>query len=742
MRILYTPGPAMRMRALLFFCFCLLFFQPSNPSPARAGTPRDTPPPPPPESPVLERYCGIPVSDPFRYMENLDDPFVLQWMKRQADYARAVLESIPGRQPLIEKMTDFDRRKPARVYNLSITDSNRYFYLKRTPSDETGKLYYRDGFEGRETLLFDPSDYQSGGRGTFVVSNVSPTDDGKTVAVSVAADGSEDDVILVMDVESATFYPEKIDRCRFANPSWLPDGRAFLYNRLQASAKHDIDRQKNSAVYLHRLGTDPSDDREIFSRRINPELNIRPEDIPFVRYDKDSARLYALVRNVDPRLTVYYTPVSELPKPDISWKPLLKPENNVYNFAATDEALYLFTPENAPNFRILKTALDNPDIGRAEVFVPEPKKGVLTAFGLTNEGFYYTLSKNGVREELYRKEPGRRKAKRISLPFDAGSARLSTRGFNFPEVWLVASGWTSDYKRYRYDAATGDFRNETLSSPAEYPEYNNLVVEELLVPSHDGTEVPLSLIYRKGLKKDGSAPLLFYGYGAYGKALTPFFNPYFLLWVHKGGVLAIAHVRGGGELGDEWHKAGMKTTKPNTWKDLIACATYTNEKNYSSPERTAANSASAGGILVGKAMTERPDLFAAVVPQVGAMNPLRGEKSPNGPVNVPEFGTIKDSVECRALIAMDPYLGIESGVAYPAALVTAGMNDPRVIAWQPAKFAARLQHATSSGNPVLFLTDFRSGHGIGDTKTKRFETLADVLSFALWRTGHPEFQPR
>ncbi|ASQ90231.1 peptidase S9 [Prosthecochloris sp. GSB1] len=695
-----------------------------------------------PEKPVEERYCDTTIVDPYRSLERLDDKEVRTWFRAHAEYAKSVIEKIPGRNDLIRRMIDFDSRKSVTVYNLSITESNRYFYLKRTPSDETGKLYYRDGFEGSETLLFDPSGFESGKGKKFVISNISPTDDGKKVAVSVAANGSEDDIVLVMHVETGNFYGEKIDRCRFAAPSWLPDGSAFLYNRLADLEKNDPDIQKNSKVYLHKVGTDPSSDREVFSNVTNPELGIRPEDIPFVHYDKDSGYLYATVQNVDPRITAYYAPVGDLYKPVVSWMPLLEQADNVHDFSVTERELYLYSPEKAPNFRVLRTSLERPDIRNADVVIREPSDGVLTSFGLTNEGIYYTLSKNGVEEEFYRKPLAGGKARNIRLPFAAGSVRLSTRGFKHPDVWVVISGWTSDYKRYRYNASSPEgFSDETLSSPADYPEYEDLMAEELLVTSHDGTKVPLSLVYRKGTKRNGAAPMLFYGYGAYGNALTPFFSPHFLLWTYKGGILAIAHVRGGGELGDAWHKAGMKTTKPNTWKDLIACAEYATRKKYSSPGRMAANSASAGGILVGKAMTERPGLFAAVIPQVGAMNPLRGEETPNGPVNAPEFGTVKDSAECRALIAMDPYLAIRKGISYPAALVTAGMNDPRVIAWQPAKFAARLAASTASEKPVLFLTDFESGHGIGDMKTKRFETLADVLSFAFWQTGHPEFQP-
>jgi prolyl oligopeptidase len=222
--------------------------------------------------------------------------------------------------------------------------------------------------------------------------------------------------------------------------------------------------------------------------------------------------------------------------------------------------------------------------------------------------------------------------------------------------------------------------------------------------------------------------------------MNPFFYPNYLEWTRQGGVLAIAHVRGGGELGDEWYKAGYKKTKPNTWKDLIACTEYLHNNNFSRPDKTMIQAGSAGGILVGRAMTDRPDLFGVVIPQVGCMNTLRGEFSPNGPGNIPEFGTVEIEEEFLALKEMDSYHHVKDGVKYPATLITAGMNDPRVIAWQPGKFAARLQASNGSDKPVLFRVDYESGHGQGDSKSKQFEKNADSFSFALWQMGHPDYQ--
>ena len=694
----------------------------------------------PPSSPVVDEYFGTEVTDTFRSLENLENPQVQKWIKEQSDDAKSTLQRIPGRSALIEKMQEFDRRKASKVYNLSITDNNRYFYLKQTPTDETGKLFFRDTFKGKETLLFDALAFFASSGKEYVISGVSASEDGSKIAISVSANGSEDSVLLIMDVATKTLYPERIDRCRFASPSWIRGGSAFLYNRMQPVTRTSQNPQYDSKTFLHRIGSDPSSDREIFSKAANPELHIRSEDIPSVDYDRHSGYLFAIVSNVDPRLTIYYAPAKMLSEKKIAGKTLFTPEDEIHDFAATKSELYLYTPKNASRFKVVKTSLRNPDIGHAKTVVAEDPKAMLTSFALTKDALYYTQSLNGVEAKLFRKGYGDEKERELALPFKAGTIALSSKGYLFSDLWVIIAGWSNDYRRYRFDSVKNIFSKETLSSPAEYPEYRDLVVEEQMIPSHDGVLVPLSIVYKKGLEKNGKNPTLIYGYGAYGKSITPFFSPGMLLWTDRGGVMAIAHVRGGGELGDTWHTQGMKATKPNTWKDLISCAEYLEKKGYTGPGKIAINGASAGGILVGMALAERPELFAAVIPQVGALNPLRGEESPNGPVNVPEFGTVKNREECKALIAMDPYLNIRDHVAYPATLVTTGLNDPRVIAWQPAKFAARLQQATTSNKPILFFADDKAGHGMGNSKTKEFETLADVLSFGLWQTGHPEFQ--
>jgi prolyl oligopeptidase len=251
--------------------------------------------------------------------------------------------------------------------------------------------------------------------------------------------------------------------------------------------------------------------------------------------------------------------------------------------------------------------------------------------------------------------------------------------------------------------------------------------------------IPLSIIYKKGIPLDGSNSCILRGYGAYGISATPGFSILNSVAL-RGVVLAIAHTRGGGEKGEAWYRAGYKTTKPNTWEDFISCAEYLVKKGYTSPQKLAGTGTSAGGILISRAITERPDLFAAAVCNVGCANAMRLEFSANGPVNTPEFGTVKDPVECQALFEMDGVQHVEKGVKYPAVMGVGGWNDPRVPAWEPGKFVAALQAATASGNPILMKVNYDNGH-FTEEKSVTFKNFAGQFAFLLWQTGHKDFQP-
>ena len=710
----------------------------------------DAPPPTPVRS-VVEEYCGERVEDPYRYLENMRDSEVQQWFRAQADYTQHVLSQIPGRDQMKQQLQEVANRRASEVTQVKVTDNNRYFYFKTNQGEDVARLYYRDSYEGEENLLFDPTAYDTGSNKKYVVYFHYPSWDGSKVAFSITADGAEIGTLMIMDVAKKALYPEQIDRYWFDEFSWLPDNKRFLYLRLRSSdsegSNTDSDNSKvlhqDSQTFLHQVGTSSSEDQEVLSRAHNPELGIRSIDFPlvYVSYPNRS-HLVAELGGVSADRKVFIAPISQINEDSIRWQMLADIEDGVGKsvVAIQNNEIFVLTSNNAARFNIVKTTASDPRLKKAKVVIPEGNE-VIKDFALTSSGLFYNTIANGVEANLYYLARGTQQPQKIKLPVKAGYISTEAVGQNSPDLWVGLGGWATPGTRYYYQTSTDHFIKQTLSAEAAYPEYQNLLVEEISVSSHDGTLVPLSIMYQKNTPLDGNAPLMLRGYGAYGYSMEPYFSPDFLAWTTKGGIFAVAHVRGGGELGDAWHRAGQKTTKPNTWKDFIACAEYLVEKGYTSSKRLSINSASAGGILIGRAMTERPDLFAVAIPQVGMMNVLRKEETPSGPANIKEYGAIQDSLECKALLEMDAYLHIEKNTAYPATLLTAGMNDYRVVPWQPAKFAARLQAASTSKAPVLFLVDYEAGHGLAGSKSKRAESLADVFSFALWQTGHPDFQP-
>jgi prolyl oligopeptidase len=330
------------------------------------------------------------------------------------------------------------------------------------------------------------------------------------------------------------------------------------------------------------------------------------------------------------------------------------------------------------------------------------------------------------------------RASEVKLPA-AGTVDISCPDFRTDQCIVFATSWIQPTTLYDYDADKDSFTKSIFNTAVAYPGFENLVTEEVEAPGHDGTMIPLSIIHRKDLKLDGSTPAILEGYGAYGISLTPAFNVRRSIALH-GVVVAYAHVRGGSEKGEAWYKAGYKTTKPNTWKDFISAAEYLIKNRYTSPDKLAGTGTSAGGILISRAVTERPDLFAAAVCNVGVANAMRVEFSPNGPVNTPEFGTVTDETEATALYEMDGVQHVQAGVKYPAVLGVAGWNDPRVVPWQPGKLVAAMQAASTSGKPVLLKVNYDNGH-FTEEKIVTFKNFAGQYAFMLWQAGHKEFQP-
>ncbi|ULC59122.1 prolyl oligopeptidase family serine peptidase [Flaviramulus sp. BrNp1-15] len=687
-----------------------------------------------PQKIVTNTYHGITLEDPYQYLENLDDPMVVAWMKDNANYASFVLNNISGKKELFDNMKELIERRSASISSVNITDDDTYYYLKRIPGEEISKMYKRNGYEGEETLFFDPTKYKAEEGKIYTISSITPNLKGDKIAVSVSPNGSENPELLLFK-SNGEQYKEILQLAE--GVSWHLSGDSFFYFRLNSADLKDVNRQIFTSNYVHKVGTDQSSDKKYFSKENYESLSMMESELPFVIYSKEANKNILFAGSVDKNAKVY---INDSNGSNKSWRPILSRDNKVTDISLNSKHVYYLTYDDAPNFKIVKTSIDKPEFSNSITVIEESDTEIITSFSLTKDGLYYATVENGVEAKVYFLADGESNAEELQLPFTAGSAYISAKGSEFSDVWITIAGWTSPNKRFLYNPITKTFTHKPLSTPVEYPELNNLIAKEVMVESHDGVMVPVSIIHNKDIELNGQNPAVLYSYGAYGISTSPFFSPIVLAYTMYNGVLVVPHIRGGGELGDAWHKAGQKLNKPNTWKDAIATAEYLIENGYSNPKKISIFGGSAGGILVGRAITERPDLFVAAAPMVGAMNTVRGETTPNGPINAPEFGTVKDPEEFKGLLAMDSYHSLIPGTDYPATLITAGMNDPRVIAWQPSKFAAKMQHDNKGDSPILFYTNFEGGHGGRTTLTQTIDEFSNIFSFFYWQSGHPDFK--
>lgn len=692
--------------------------------------------PPTLTSDSIEVYFGDTIRDSYQWLEDLKNPVVEKWFKDQSVYTIDVLSKIPNRQTLVDEMLELDKFKAVKYY--SITERNGvYFFNKRLPGEDKGKLYYRIGKDGQDQLLFDVDEYQEGK--SYNLSSWIVSDNGNIIMLSITESGKEIPFIKIMDAETKNIYPLEIENSYAFG--WLKDSDdTFMYLKLKGGDVHEMESKMNSEVYIHKLGDEVSNDRLVLSKEHDPSLNIKSEEYPYIAWYDNSNYMIAGKSSVDNNNEYYYAPYSQIFDEKIDWKLLCTKEDEITGFVANKDMIYLLSSKNASNFKITETDLKNPDVSNANViFEGNDKK--IESISTTKDYLIIQQIYNGIESSFTKMNYSSGITEPIDLPLKGNTSISALSSFNNDcSVWN--SNWTTPSNLYFLNVENNNFSNGPFHVDYNIAGSENIVSEEIEIPSHDGVMVPLSIIYDKTkFSKDGSNICFIEGYGSYGISSDPYFNTYMLPLLQRGMVYAVAHVRGGSEKGDEWHKAGQKLTKPNTWKDFIACSQYLVDNKYTSKDRLAGSGTSAGGILIGRAMTERPDLFKVAIPKVGSMNTIRGEFSPNGPANIPEFGTVEIEEEYYALKEMDSYEHLVKGEKYPATLITTGYNDPRVISWIPGKFAARLQEYNASDNPVLLDVDYSTGHFGGETMTEYFKNLSNIYGFIMWQCGDPDFQP-
>lgn len=691
-------------------------------------------PPVAPVRPVLETYFGQSVTDRYRWME-AQGPEWQDYVRAEGAYTNAVLEKIPGRDSLAADIAR-NTGSLALVQQMQ-TGGGRIFIQRRPAGANTSKLYMRKGIGGADVLLVDPDATAAPGKHNELDWwQTSP--DGSYVAFGISSGGSEESTLRIIETESVTLLPESISRTNWASPSWLPDGTGFFYNRLQDVPPDSLAYEEKSLCWLHRLNTDPAEDKKIFGQGLDPAVPVRDIDAPNVYATPGGSMVIGVLESgVANELTLYAATLMSVLGDAPHWQQICTQDDAVTGFALHGDDLYLLTHAHAPHYRVLKVSAQTPDITKAQEVVPQ-SAAVIRGITAARDGLYILDLTAGLSGVRHLGPDGT--VQRLTLPFSGAIAQGAFYADMLHEgVWFPLESWVCP--AVICHAVPGGNVVETDIAPPPPIDVSHYVSVESFALSRDGVRIPLSIIYRAGLKRDSGAPLLLEAYGAYGITLDPYFLARWLPFLDRGGVFAIAHVRGGGELGEDWHRAGQKMQKFRSWQDTEDCVLHLIAQNYTSHRQAAVIGGSAGGITVGRLLTERPDLVAAVVSMVGVSDAMRSEFSPNGPPNIPEFGSVKDEEGFHGLIAMDAYQHVHDGVKYPAVLLTTGLHDPRVAPWEPAKMTARLQAATASKNPVLLRVEADAGHGIGSTRAQRDQETADIAAFVLWRTGDARFQP-
>jgi prolyl oligopeptidase len=692
--------------------------------------------PPAPTSNASDIWHDKRYQDPYRPLEDLKDPKVAAWFKAEAQLTDRAIAKIPGRDALVREWLAMDRRTPPRYQDFQF-EGDRLFYRKTLGGENIGKLYVREGWEGEERLLFDPTMYKKGS-GTSISLFVASFD-GRFVVIGLAAKGGEWSELRVLKVADGQLLPDSIYPAAWWGVSWLPGSGAFFYNGSDVTDIKSQDIETNRKARLHVLGTPVRQDRDVLSTAATPDLGLEAKEFPNVMVPESApGRLIGSLSTVQREHRLYMASISDLDRHRVSWKPLAqRTDKLVRGTAFTPDWIYAITSTDAPHYKVVRAPIDAPDWAHAQTVVPETTDAIDSM--TQSKDYLLLVYSDGISGRLVRHALAEGVTTEVSLPVN-GTVAASCPDIHSNRCLVILSSWLQPPLVFEVDAATGDVRKSAFNGDVRYSELADLVAEEFEVPGHDGTMIPLSIIHRKDIKLDGSSACILEGYGAYSISYTPRFSPRYSV-ANRGVVVAYAHVRGGGEKGEYWYRAGYKTTKPNTWKDFISVAEFLIAKGYTSRERLTGRGTSAGGILITRAVTERPDLFAAAVVNVGVANTLRAEFSPNGPVNTPEFGTVQDAVEAQALYEMDGVQHVMPGIQYPAILGVAGWNDPRVAAWEPGKFVAAVQQASTSGRPALMLVNYDNGH-FTEEKSVTFRNFANQFAFALWQAGHKDYQPK
>ncbi|MCG8353881.1 MAG: prolyl oligopeptidase family serine peptidase [Chloroflexales bacterium] len=673
---------------------------------------------------VIDTYHGIDVVDEYRWLEDADDPVVCEWTATQNRYTRAILDAIPARAAIYRRLHELYTASSADYYALSKRGAT-LFAIKLQPPKEQPLLVAFQSVDdlSSERVILDPNALDPSGATTidFYV----PSRDGSLVAVSLSENGSEEGALHVCETATGRDLGDLIPRVTYptagGDVAWNADSTGFFYTRYpRGNERPPEDFNFYQQVYFHRLGTPTEEDTYEIGRAFPriAEVELRPS--ANYRY------LLASVANGDGGEYAHFLRDSEG-----NWSQITRFEDQITQAEfGLDDTLYLLSHQNASRGKVLRLSLANPTLAFAQTVIAQGENAIQRVTPTASRLYVTELTggpshirvygHNGDNQGVLPLEPVSSIGEALHLDNDTIVFRSAS--FIMPPAW------------YRFDPADEEPVKTALvaTSPADF---SDVEVTRAFASSKDGVQIPLNIIHRKGITLNGANPTILYGYGGYGISLTPTFNVRRRLWMDYGGVYVIANLRGGGEYGEDWHLAGSLTKKQNVFDDFIASAEYLINNGYTQPAKLAIEGRSNGGLLMGAALTQRPDLFRAVIAHVGIYDMLRVELHPNGAFNVTEFGTVQNREQFEALYAYSPLHRVVDGVAYPAVMFVTGENDGRVDPANSRRMTARLQAATSSGWPVLLRTSASAGHGIGTALNERVAEDADVFAFLIDQLG-------
>lgn len=682
-------------------------------------------------TPVADTYHGVRVADPYRWLEDPDAAETAAWVRAQNDVTFDYLQRLPDREPIRRRLTevlDYER------YSVPVSREGRLFFFRNAGLENQSPLYVQNGLEVSHRLLLDPNAMSLDG--TVALSVTVPSPDGQLLLYGTSTSGSDWMEFKVRDVDTGRDLPDHLRWIKFSDGAWTRDGKGFFYGRYAPPRDGEglVGANRDMKLYYHRIGTAQDADVLVYERPDQPEWG-------FGATVSDEGRYLVVTvwQGTDTRTRVYLADLGDPGAPDITAPvaPLLDQFDAAYNVLGNDGCIFYFqTTKEAPRWRVVAIDSGNPAPAAWREVIPQ-RESVLLGAVLSRESLVASYLTDARAQLLCFGLDGRAQGE-IPLP-GIGSVAGPSGERRDSRIFYAFTSYLHPATILHYEVDTGV--SGTFKAPKVAFDRGRYETRQVSYQSRDGTTVPMFLTHRTGLALDGRNRTLLYAYGGFNVSLTPAFSAMLIPWLERGGVYAVPNLRGGGEYGEDWHQAGMFERKQNVFDDFITAAEFLIREGYTSPSRLAMQGASNGGLLVGVAMTQRPELFGVALPAVGVMDMLRFHKFTIGWAWVSEYGSADSASQFPVLKAYSPLHNLKPGTDYPATLITTADHDDRVVPAHSFKFAAALQEATAWRRPAFIRIETKAGHGAGKPISKIIEEQADIFAFTLANLASPGTTP-